>query len=332
MKKHREKTKYKAGEWSEISAFLSGEKLKNSGLSDRFMAEDNNTAKRWKDISDMDIKEINVDRAWKKLYSRLDNNKFKSEALPSKNMIRQQIIFRIAAAALILIAIASGVFYMTGKGLLDRKTIVATSDNQKNLQVTLPDGSIICLNRNTELSYRKNFGRQERTVMLKGEAFFEIAPDAGNHFIVETGNAKVKVTGTSFNVITNNEDKAVEVFVMSGSVILADNKGKKTLELDPGFIGTMNITGAGKKRNDNPNYLSWNTGMLVYDGQTLDIVFRDLKKVYNMEIIADDPAILNNTWTSPINNQPQETIIRLICTSFNLDYMKDGNIYHLARK
>ena len=76
----------------------------------------------------------------------------------------------------------------------------------------------------------------------------------------------------------------------------------------------MNITGTGKKRNDNPNYLSWNTGMLVYDGQTLDIVFRDLKKVYNMEIIADDPAILNNTWTSPINNQPQETIIRLICT------------------
>ena len=33
------------------------------------MAEDN-TAKRWKDISDMDIKEINVDRL-EKLYSRL---------------------------------------------------------------------------------------------------------------------------------------------------------------------------------------------------------------------------------------------------------------------
>ena len=36
-------------------------------------------------------------------------------------MIRQQIIFRIAAAALILIAIASGVFYMTGKGLWTEK-------------------------------------------------------------------------------------------------------------------------------------------------------------------------------------------------------------------
>ena len=72
--------------------------------------------------------------------------------------------------------------------------------------------------------------------------------------------------------------------------------------------------------------------MLVYNGQKLDIVFKDLKRVYNMDIVADDPAILENTWTSPIDNQPQETIIRLICTSFNLSYTKDGNVYHLSKK
>jgi hypothetical protein len=51
-----------------------------------------------------------------------------------------------------------------------------------------------------------------------------------------------------------------------------------------------------------------------------------------MDIIADDPGILENTWVSPIDNLPQETIIRLICTSFNLGYTKDGNIYHLSKK
>ena len=51
-----------------------------------------------------------------------------------------------------------------------------------------------------------------------------------------------------------------------------------------------------------------------------------------MDIVADDPAILSNTWTSPIDNQPQETIIRLICASFNLGYAKDGSVYHLKRK
>ena len=36
--------------------------------------------------------------------------------------------------------------------------------------------------------------------------------------------------------------------------------------------------------------MAWNTGFLLYDGQTLDVVFRDLKRVYNMDIIADDPG------------------------------------------
>ena len=51
-----------------------------------------------------------------------------------------------------------------------------------------------------------------------------------------------------------------------------------------------------------------------------------------MDIVADDPSILENPWHSPIDNLPQETIIRLICTSFNLSYTKDGNVYHLSKK
>jgi hypothetical protein len=51
-----------------------------------------------------------------------------------------------------------------------------------------------------------------------------------------------------------------------------------------------------------------------------------------MDIVADNPDILQKTWTSPIDNQPQETIIRLICASFNLGYLKDGNVYHLYEK
>jgi len=52
-----------------------------------------------------------------------------------------------------------------------------------------------------------------------------------------------------------------------------------------------------------------------------------------MDIIAEDPSIPENMWTtSPIDNQPQDTIIRLICASFNLSYTNDGNVYHLAKK
>jgi len=222
--------------------------------------------------------------------------------------------------------------YLNDKGMLSRKTVVATTDNQKNLQVTLPDGSNIFLNRNTQLSYRENFGRHGRNVTLSGEAFFEIARDENNPFIVDAGNASVKVLGTSFNIITNNQDSAVEVFVKTGHVMVSGNENNNNLILDPGNIGTMFPERSEKSVNNDPNYMSWNTGLLVYDGQTLDVVFRDLKRVYNMNIVADDPDIITNTWTSPIDNQTQETIIRLICVSFNLSYTKDGSVYHVAKK
>ena len=73
---------------------------------------------------------------------------------------------------------------------------------------------------------------------------------------------------------------------------MLDNSGSQAIQLDSGYIGTMNSKASGKTINSNPNYLSWNTGLLVYNGQKLDVVFNDLKRVYNMDIIVDDPSIL----------------------------------------
>ena len=78
--------------------------------------------------------------------------------------------------------------------------------------------------------------------------------------------------------------------------------------------------------------MAWNKGLLTYNGQTLNVVFHDLKNVYNMEIIADDKEILDLPWAITIDNQPQDIIIRLICASFTLSYTKDGDVYYLKKK
>jgi len=334
MKKMKNTERFTDGEWEELSSILSDEKNDSGDLLGRFMADDShNTIKYWKELREMNNdKEINVDKAWSKLYSRLNENRLITETLPFQRRIMTRIWIRIAAVALILLSVGSGLIYLGEKGILSRRIVVATSENQKNLQVTLPDGSNISLNRNTRLTYRQNFGRHGRNVALNGEAFFNIAPDAVNPFIVDAGTVRIRVVGTSFNVITNNPESAVEVYVETGRVMVSDNTGTHKLELDPGFIGTVGNLSAEKKVNNNPNYMSWITGDLIYDGQKLDVVFRDLKRVYNMDVIADDPQILENPWTSPIINQPEEKIIRLICTSFGLTCTKDGNVYHVSIK
>lgn len=326
--------KYTDRDWEELAAHLSGERTGNRELLSRFAEEDkNNTVIYWKELREMNKeKEINVDQAWDKLYSRLQDDGLISEEQAVRRRILTPALYRAAAALLLLLGIGSALLYMNNKDLFSRKIVVATTEDQKNLEVTLPDGSTIFLNRNTRVAYPRNFGEGERNVTLSGEAFFEIARNETKPFTVDAGEARIRVLGTSFNVRTSNQDSPVEVFVRTGKVMVTGTGESNDLVLDPGYIGTVYSDRNEKSVNTDPNYMSWNTGLLVYDGQTLDIVFRDLKKVYNMDIVADDPGILSHTWTSPIDNQPQETIIRLICASFNLVYAKDGAVYHLKRK
>ncbi len=294
---------------------------------------ENYTDREWEELRKMGgDKEIDVDNAWNKVLSRINESGETYIKVPVKIVSLRTNLMKIAAAALVILGLGMAGIYITQKGILSKKISVTTDINQKNLEVTLPDGSTVILNRETVLSYRASFGKRDRKVALSGEAFFEIEPDRDIPFIINAGNAEVKVVGTSFNVITSNPDSAVEVFVKSGQVMLSYNSGNKTLLLDPGYVGKIDSKISGKSLNNDPNYMAWNTGMLIYDGQTLDIVFRDLKRVYNLDIVADDPSILDEIWTAPINNQAQETIIRLICYSFNLGYKKDGNVYHLSKK
>jgi ferric-dicitrate binding protein FerR (iron transport regulator) len=334
MKEMNNTGRFTDKEWEMLASILSGEKAEDTDLIKKFMDEDSqNTADKWKEIKDMNNeKEIDIEKAWKNVSSKLQQADLKTDPGKSRIISIRPAFIRIAAAALILLSVGSVAFFLVGSGALNKKIAYATGNDQKNLLIELPDGSSIFLNRNSELTYRKSFGSKSRDVKLKGEAFFNIAADASNPFIIDAGNARVKVLGTSFNVITSNENSEVEVFVKTGKVLLTGSDDSHSIELDPGYIGKTDSEKTTKSINKNPNYLSWNTGLLVYNGQTLDIVFKDLKRVYNMDIIADDISILENRWTSPIDNQTRETIIRLICVSFNLGYTQDGNVYHLVKK
>jgi ferric-dicitrate binding protein FerR (iron transport regulator) len=330
MKKNE---RYSDREWEELASLLSEEKGEQSDLLGRFIAEDgNDTIIIWIEFIMCDDKELNVDKAWNNVFSRINESEYKNESVFARISFMRSSFIRVAAIALVLLSLGIAGAYLFNPDIFSRKITMASANDQKNIEVALPDGSRIFLNRNSEFSYRSNFGARGRNVTLAGEAFFEIAPDATKPFIIDAGNAKVRVVGTSFNVMTKNSESAVEVFVKTGKVMLSNNSGSKSLALDPGYVGTMDSEISAKSLNNNPNYLSWKTGLLVYNGQKLDVVFSDLKRVYNMDIEVADPSILENRWTSPIDNQPQETIIRLICASFNLSYTNDGNVYHLVKK
>ncbi|HET8752853.1 MAG TPA: FecR domain-containing protein, partial [Salinimicrobium sp.] len=73
--------------------------------------------------------------------------------------------------------------------------------NGKIFELILSDGSQVILNSGTTITYPVHFlPNKKRTVYLAGEAFFKVAKDSLNQFVVNTKNQKVVVYGTRFNV------------------------------------------------------------------------------------------------------------------------------------
>jgi ferric-dicitrate binding protein FerR (iron transport regulator) len=334
MKEMKKREKLTEKEWVELASLLSGEQDEKSEVLSRFLEGDAlGTEKHWKELKKMDDdKEINVDRAWDRLWSRMDENGLIEPARARRYIFAGIPAVRIAATILILLTLGSGLIYLNNKGLLSSKTTIATTSEQQNIRVDLPDGSVIFLNRSTELSYNRNFSRHGRNVALKGEALFNIAHDEANPFTVSAGSAKIRVLGTTFNIIADNTSPEVEVFVQTGKVMLSDNSGEQSLVIDPGYIGTIGSGQPEVKLNSDLNYLAWNTGKLIYSGQKLENVFNDLRKIYRIEINTNDIDILSQSITSTFENQSHETIILVICTTFNLSFTRDGNVYHLSRR
>lgn len=93
--------------------------------------------------------------------------------------------------------------------------------------IHLPDGSTVLLNEGSELSYAGTFGRESRQVILKGEAYFNVAHDPSRPFIVRTRNVTTTVLGTVFNVKAYEDESEIKVTVTRGKVQVANEQ--KTL-------------------------------------------------------------------------------------------------------
>ena len=84
-------------------------------------------------------------------------------------------------------------------------------------EITLPDGSKVHLNTDTLVEAK--FTPEERRVLVtRGEAHFNVAPNAQRPFIVTARHVAVRAVGTAFNVWLDAEK--VEVLVTEGKVAI----------------------------------------------------------------------------------------------------------------
>ncbi len=126
--------------------------------------------------------------------------------------------------------------------------------------VTLPDGSRAELSTATALSFV--IRPELRLVTLyQGEAFFEVAENAGRPFVVEAGSGRTMALGTAFDVACDNDGIRITVSEHAVNVGL----GAQNLLLEAGFQTLYDEETIGvAERVDAASELAWRQGRLVF--------------------------------------------------------------------
>lgn len=224
----------------------------------------------------------------------------------------------IAAAAAIVGAV--GLAILIGRGsALDSNGLYATAVGQQRF-IALSDGSTV--NLNTDSQIRVDYGGEYRDVfLLRGEAHFSVAEDRGIPFRVSAGGGRIRALGTAFSVYIRNG--SVDVTVSEGSVVLervvasgaplesgagaqvstAEGPVRELGTLRAGQVATIpSLVDASDQTDNLRNFgsieppelqrrLSWTEGVLLFSGEALDEVVREIGRYTMAEIEFADPEV-----------------------------------------
>lgn len=178
----------------------------------------------------------------------------------------------LARAAVLLLAVGGAWSAGWSWGVLPGSVRYYMAEDGRR-QVHLPDHSDVELNRRTSLWYLGY--RDQRQVLLRdGEAYFDVRRDLDKPFVISTDNARVRVTGTHFNVWTAEEQTTVTV--TEGTVLVSRNDGgegrNQGAELTAGMQAVVRQGRMLQLGRTDPAWaLAWRNGKLMLN----DISLRD---------------------------------------------------------
>jgi len=257
-----------------------------------------------------------------------------------KKMIVKKIYrwYSVAAAVLLIpILIAGGIWFTEqnkDEPILAESPVTSTliAPLGSRISFSLPDGTKGWLNSGSSIEYQLPFN-SNRQVAILGEAWFNVAHDANHPFVIATGNSKVKVLGTKFNLNAYPEEKYVEVILAEGKVEFSTPGLPSGIEMKPNerlvlSNGTVNIN-----VTDATKYAAWKEGKLMFRGDSMDEVARRIERWYNVDVKLVDEELRNHVIRGTFQDDSLQEVLRYLCMTSPIRYriidrklMDDGTI------
>jgi ferric-dicitrate binding protein FerR (iron transport regulator) len=149
-------------------------------------------------------------------------------------------------------------------------------------RLTLTDGTKVWLNAATSLQFPASFSGTERRVKLSGEAYFEVAKNSLQPFIVETPRQTIEVLGTHFNVNAYEEEIATKTTLLEGRVKVAT--GSSSAILQPGQQAASGTGAIQVNEADTEEAVAWKNGYFKFNKADIQTIMRQLERWYDVEV------------------------------------------------
>ncbi|WP_394907470.1 FecR family protein [uncultured Mesonia sp.] len=194
------------------------------------------------------------------------------KGLPQLKVRSNRVVIASAMVAILIL------IFMLPHFLIKTNTNQITEKGEKKVFI-LPDGSEIHLNSASQLSYTKDF-KNKRRIQFNGQAFFSIAQDSLKPFTIETGEAQIRVLGTSFDVNTYHNERLV-VEVTEGSVEVEKGGASIVLEAQDRLVWEQSTWRCERVVNTDEN---WRQHWLIIKNQKLSSAIKQIEIWYNTRI------------------------------------------------
>lgn len=251
---------------------------------------------------------------------------------------RRWIVAAAVTAGLLLVAATWWVLERNSN-----KTMVSVQYGELR-QLTLPDQSVVTLNANSSIEYKKEWKEGEpREVWLKGEAFFEVKHlnkegqeiKAFDRFIVHAGNTNVEVLGTTFNVSDRKE--VTQVLLQTGKVrVNFEDKITGSVTMTPGELVKYDQKTKQVLKNaaNTEKYIAWRRKELVLNNTTVQEVINTIENNFGYKVEVDNEDLLDRqlSGTGTVSLENEVALFQSLELILNIDITKEGRTLHLKDK
>ena len=260
----------------------------------------------WEESRNLAVRsEVDEEVAWGNFKERVREG---TGAVVVEMRPRRSFGWLVAAAAVLALAVGGWFFFSS------RPTeYLAVSSGEQVLLDTLPEGSVVTLNKQSSIRYIKGFAGVDRRVDMEGEAFFAVRQDKDKPFVVHTNGMTITVLGTSFNV--RNNGAKTEVIVETGMVEVRKGKEVRRVRAHEKLVVSDNGESVAGP-NPDQLYDYYRTHVFECNGTPLSRLVEKLNEVYHAHVVIGNAGVRDVPVTVSFEDESLDKILEVINKTF----------------